>query len=87
MKANAIVLYKHFCEMSENPIGADSSERDGVRSQAIKSKLDMEERFRTAKKYRDDPEIKELLGEGEKKEEKEEKPIQDGKPKGRNKSS
>lgn len=62
MKANAIRLYKHFCEMVENPKGKDSQERELIKSLAIKNKANMEERFKTGKKYRDDPEIQTLLG-------------------------
>jgi len=62
MKHNAINLYKHFCEMVENPKGADSQERTLVRNLAIKNKAMMENRFRTASKYRDDEDIKALLG-------------------------
>jgi hypothetical protein len=61
MKANAIRLYKHFCEMIENPKGTDLQEKTLVRSLAKKSKANMENHFRTSKKYANDPEIQALL--------------------------
>lgn len=63
MKANAIRLYKSFCELIENPKGADALEKALCKETAIKGKADMEEHFKTARKYKNDPEIKELLGE------------------------
>jgi len=61
MKSNVIKLYKHFCEMIENPRGNDSQERTLVRNQAIKNKLNLEEHFRSSKKYQGDEEILSLL--------------------------
>ena len=61
MKANAIRLYKHHCEMVENPKGNDSQERALVRGLAKRAKADMENHFRTGRKYQGDPEILELL--------------------------
>lgn len=61
MKANTIRLYKHYSEMIENPIGADSQERAMVRKNCMRAKADLEKRFRTAQKYKDDAEIQTLL--------------------------
>lgn len=62
MKSNAIRIYKHACEMIDNPKGADSLERDLVKKTALKTKEDMEKHFRTAPKYKNDLEIQELIG-------------------------
>lgn len=62
MKHNIINLYKHFCNTIENPKGNDSQERASARSLAIKGKADLEKRFKTARKYVNDPEIQALLG-------------------------
>jgi hypothetical protein len=62
MKVNAIRLYKHYCEMAENPKGKDSEERKNVQILAINSKRNMEKHFKTARKYKDDPDIQKLLG-------------------------
>lgn len=48
--------------MIENPKGVDGQERRMAKNSAIKAKADLEQRFKTAKKYRDDPEILALLG-------------------------
>lgn len=61
MKHNTIRLYKHFLELSKNPIGADSQERDAVRKNAEKSLKNLREHFQKGKKYRDDEEVKALL--------------------------
>ncbi len=47
--------------MVENPKGNDGQERRAVRNNAVKSKAEMEHRFKTAKKYRDDPEVQALF--------------------------
>lgn len=78
-KENAVKLYKHFCELVENPTGADSVERENVRKKAIKSKENLEEHFRTGKKYQGDEEIQALLNPKKEKE--------DGKRKRRNESA
>lgn len=79
MKENAIKAYHHHVSMVENPTGVDGLERENVRKNAIKAKEDMEEHFKTAPKYRNDPEIQELIGNKPKEKE-------DGiKPKGRDK--
>lgn len=70
MKQNAIAQYKHVCEMCENPKGADSLERNEVQAKAKKTKADLENHFKTAPKYKNDPEIQALLGQPEVKEEK-----------------
>jgi len=57
MKHNTIRLYKHFCEMAVNPQGVDSLQRALVRKNAIKAKADMENHFKTTRKYQNDPEI------------------------------
>lgn len=77
MKSNAIRLYKHFCEMVENPKGADSQERILVRSLAMKAKKNMEQRFKKARKYQNDSDILKILGEKPKEKIKEAK--EDGK--------
>ena len=64
--------------MAENPKGVDTLERANVKKSAIIAKANMEEHFRTAKKYRDDPEIQSLINP---------KPKEDGKPKRRDKSA
>jgi hypothetical protein len=51
--------------MVENPKGNDSQERALVRGLAKRAKANMENHFKTAMKYKDDPEIKALLGEKE----------------------
>ena len=61
MKSNAVRLYKHFCEMAENPKGMDSQERAIVRNLALKNKANMENHFRNSKKYRDDAEVQDLI--------------------------
>lgn len=71
MKHNALRLHAHFSEMVKNPKGEDSLERSLVKSNSVKALADLENRFKTAKKYKDDPEIQALLG--IKKEKKEEK--------------
>jgi len=48
--------------MVENPRGSDSQERNLVRKNAIKNKAMMEEHFRVSRKFKDDPEILELIG-------------------------
>lgn len=63
MKANAIRLYKHFCELVEDPKGADALEKQLCKETAVKAKADMEKHFKTAPKYKNDPEIQALLGE------------------------
>lgn len=73
--------------MVENPKGNDSQERALVRGLAKRAKADMENHFRTGRKYQGDPEILELLNDKpEKKEEPKEEPKEektDGKkPKG-----
>jgi len=70
MKSNAIKLYAHFCEMAINPIGVDTLERANVQRNALKSKAEIEERFKTSRKYKDDPEIQALLNSTKPKEEK-----------------
>lgn len=70
MKANAIRLYKNACEMAENPKGIDSLERTNVKNKAIKNKAMWEERFKTSKKYREDPQIQALIGTAKPKKEK-----------------
>lgn len=67
MKENAVRIYKHALAMIENPSGADIVEKNLVKETAIKTKKDLEYHFKTAPKYRNDPEIEELLGEKEKK--------------------
>lgn len=62
MKANTIRLYKHYCEMAENPVGVDTLQRALVKKNALKAKADLEEHFKNGKKYKNDPEIQELLG-------------------------
>jgi hypothetical protein len=62
-KENAIRNYKHILEMIERPTGVNSAERNSVRNLAKISKAKMEEHFRTAKKYKNDADIKALLGE------------------------
>lgn len=47
--------------MVENPKGNDSGERKLCHDLCLKSKLAYEERFKTSRKYRDDPEIQALL--------------------------
>lgn len=75
MKANLIRLYKHYCEMAENPIGDDTIERINVRNNAEKAKADLEIKFKNSNKYKDDPEIKKLLGKPEEKKEEEVKEV------------
>lgn len=79
MKHNTINLYKHFCNLIENPKGNDILERESIKQNAIKGKEDIERRFRTAKKYKDDPEIQALLGNKPKVEETKPEPKSDGK--------
>lgn len=67
MKANAIRLYKHYCNLVENPTGKDAAERELTKKTAEESKKNMEEHFKNAPKYKDDTEIKELLGSKDKK--------------------
>lgn len=67
MKSNAIKLYKHALEIIENPKGIDSAERALVRANGQKMKADLENKFKTAPKYANDPEIQELLGKKEEK--------------------
>ena len=62
MKQNTIRLYKHYSEMAENPIGNDAQERESVKRKALNSKKNLEEHFKKGKKYKNDPEIKKLLG-------------------------
>ena len=62
MKANVINLYKHFCDLIDNPTGADELERNFVKENAIKSKKNLEDHFRSANKYRGDPDIQKILG-------------------------
>lgn len=69
MKENTIRLYEHFCKLVENPTGVDLAEKKNVLEQAQKAKANLEQRFKTSKKYKDDPEIKALLGVKEVKEE------------------
>ena len=83
MKANTIRLYKHFCEMAENPKGVDLQEKNLVKAQAIKNKTDLEHRFKTALKYRSDPEIQTLLSSTKPKEEKKEEPKKEVKENGK----
>jgi len=61
MKSTGITLYKHFLETIENPKGVDSQERAMARSNAIRGKANMESHFKTARKYRNDPEVEGLL--------------------------
>lgn len=61
MKANVIRLYKHYCNSVENPKGVDSLERTAARKNAERAKADLENHFKTSKKYANDPEIQALL--------------------------
>ncbi len=54
--------------MATNPKGNDSQERTLVRNQAIKNKLNLEEHFKTSKKYQGDEEILAFLNPPELKE-------------------
>jgi len=88
MKANAIKRYKSVCEMCENPRGANALARDIVKARAIKLKAQIEEKFRTSKKYRNDPEIQALIGnvpevKEEPKEEVKEEPKKESKKSGK----
>lgn len=67
MKSNAIRLYRHYCEMAENPKGSDSLERALVRRTALVAKADLLKKFKTLDVYKNDPEIAELLGKKESK--------------------
>lgn len=49
--------------MAINPKGVDGAERRMVQLNALKSKAQLEERFKTALKYRGDPEIQALFKE------------------------
>ena len=82
-KENAINDYKHNCEMAINPKGIDGLERANVQKNALKCKAEWEERFKTSKKYKNDPEIQALLGEEETPEEEEPKEEENEKPKRR----
>lgn len=61
MKSNAIALWHHFNSQIENPKGVDSQEREAVRINCRNALFDLENRFKTSKKYKDDPEIQALL--------------------------
>lgn len=61
-KENVLNLYKHYSKLIENPVGGDSQERALVRSNALRAKRNLEEHFKKSNKYRDDPEVKKILG-------------------------
>lgn len=86
MKHNAINDYKHNLELVKNPVGTTVQEKDIVRARAKKAVEDWENRFKTSRKYKDDPEIKELLKDKEEPKE-ETKPEVKQSGKGRNKSA
>lgn len=62
MKENTIRLYKHFCKLIDNPIGEDQQEREAVRRNAKRGKINLEQHFKKSRKYNNDTEILELLG-------------------------
>lgn len=81
MKHNAIALYHHFKQQIENPQGVDALERSAVRINCKNALFDLENRFKTSKKYRDDPEVQALIS-GKTKKPKEEKKEDGEKSKG-----